>query len=125
VQNIRLIGWLDKKELIKYLQVTDVFVHPNNKSEGTPNALIEVQGVGIPIVGFDIEGVRDIITDGVNGYLEHSKSMKKFGEKIISLAKRKNLIAKMKENARKNYETNFNPIKIKEIYEKAYESLYP
>lgn len=114
---------MDKKELIKYLQATDVFVHPNNKSEGTPNALIEVQGVGIPIVGFDIEGVRDIVADWVNGYLEHSKSMKRFSEKIILLAKRKDLIAKMKVKARENYEANYNPDKIFRIYEEVYKSL--
>lgn len=37
--------------------------------EGMPNALMEAMAVGMPCVATDVSGVRDIITDGENGFI--------------------------------------------------------
>lgn len=48
--------------------------------------LLEAKSFGLPLVSFDImTGPRDIIEDGVNGYLIQPYDMDKMAEKIIAL----------------------------------------
>ncbi len=53
-------GWLEKEELWKIYLASDLFVLPS-LDEGMPNAMLEALGVGLPCVGSDIPGIRDIL----------------------------------------------------------------
>lgn len=122
INNIKIINWVVKEDLFKYLHASDLFCHPNMnvKFEGTPNGLIECQGAGLPVVGFNIGGVRDIIKPGICGELELSNDMDKFVNKAASLAKNKKLLEKMKVNSIKNYHDNYDAKKILKVYEEIY-----
>jgi glycosyltransferase involved in cell wall biosynthesis len=53
--------------------------------EGFPNVLIESISVGTPIVAFDCEsGPREIIVEGLNGYLVKQGSVIKLSEKMVA-----------------------------------------
>lgn len=52
----------------EYLQAADYFVFPS-ESEALPLALLEALASGLPTAASDIGGVRDIVSDGVNGRL--------------------------------------------------------
>jgi len=125
IDNSRVINWVVKADLFKYYNACDLFVHPNMnvKFEGTPNALIECQGTGLPVVGFNVGGVRDIVKPGYCGELEYSNDMDKFVDRAMRLAKNKKLLSKMKVNAVKNYHKNFDANQILKIYDKIYEIL--
>ncbi len=51
-----------------YLAAMDVFVLPS-LWEGMPRALMEAMAAGIPAVGTNVSGIRDLIEDGVTGLL--------------------------------------------------------
>jgi glycosyltransferase involved in cell wall biosynthesis len=53
-------GWLEKEDLWKIYLASDLFVLPS-LSEGMPNVLLEALGCGIPCIGSDIPGIRDIL----------------------------------------------------------------
>ncbi len=53
-------GWLEKEELWKIYQVSDLFVIPS-LNEGMPNALLEAIGCDLPCLGSDIPGINDIL----------------------------------------------------------------
>lgn len=53
-------GWLAKKELWKIFCASNLFVLPSI-CEGMPNVLLEALGCGIPCMGSDIPGIRDIL----------------------------------------------------------------
>jgi glycosyltransferase involved in cell wall biosynthesis len=55
----------DAKELISDLAV---FVHPS-RQEGMSNALLEAMAAGRPIVATAIDGNRELISDGIHGWL--------------------------------------------------------
>lgn len=122
IDNFKIIEWVVKEDLFKYYHAADIFVHPNMniKFEGTPNALIECQGSGLPVIGFNIGGVRDIIKPGYNGDLEYSNNMDNLVGKAINLAKNKKLLEKMKKNSIINYHDNYDAQKILKVYEKMY-----
>lgn len=122
IKNIKIINWVVKEDLFKYYHAADVFIHPNMnvKFEGTPNALIECQGAGLPVIGFNIGGVRDIIKPGYCGELEYSNDMDKLAGKAISLAKNKRLLEKMQKNSIKNYHDNYDASQILKTYNKIY-----
>ncbi len=60
-------------EPVNHIQqnVTDASLYlMTSRNEGLPMALLEAQACGLPIISFDCpEGPKDIIEDGVNGYL--------------------------------------------------------
>lgn len=51
-----------------YLQKADLFVLPS-KYEGMPMTIIEAMGSGLGVVAADVGGIRDMLTEGVSGYL--------------------------------------------------------
>ena len=55
-------------DLPAIMQDWDLFVLPS-LYEGHPKALIEAMAAGLPVVGSNVIGIREIITDGENGLL--------------------------------------------------------
>jgi glycosyltransferase involved in cell wall biosynthesis len=65
----RIIFVGNVKNVDELLNESKIFVLPSYR-EGFPNALCEAMAAGLPSIAFDIvAGPRDIIQDGVNGYL--------------------------------------------------------
>jgi glycosyltransferase involved in cell wall biosynthesis len=59
-KNVILTGWLEKEELGKVYIASDLFVLPS-LSEGMPNVLLEALGSGLPCIGSNIAGIKDIL----------------------------------------------------------------
>ena len=57
---------VDMAELLKSI---DIMVLPSFYREGVPRSLIEAAAAGLPIVTTDAPGCRDIVENGVNGFL--------------------------------------------------------
>ena len=62
------VGWVDGHAVQKHLGDSDVLLLPS-LSEGLPVAAIEAVSRGLAIAGSDIPGLRDVVTDGENGWL--------------------------------------------------------
>jgi glycosyltransferase involved in cell wall biosynthesis len=75
-------GEVRATEVTTYLASADVFVLPS-RAEGMPNALIEAMAAGLPSVVSDIPAHRELIEDGVNGFL--APDVRRFTEAIRRL----------------------------------------
>lgn len=53
-------GWVSKANLCKILQACELFILPS-LSEGMPNALLDALGCGLPCLGSDIPGVKEVL----------------------------------------------------------------
>ncbi|ENP8470394.1 glycosyltransferase family 4 protein [Escherichia coli] len=86
--------WIDHG-VVKYLGVTDKIeelisqhdcvVLPSYYREGVPKFLLEAAAMGKPIITTDNVGCRDIVDDGVNGFLCQPKNKQDLINKIENL----------------------------------------
>ncbi|MFQ6100775.1 MAG: glycosyltransferase family 4 protein [Anaerolineae bacterium] len=65
---LELAGVVSYETLPIYLQQADLFVFPSH-IEGHPKALLEAMSAGLPCVGTDVPGIRDLLQDGETGIL--------------------------------------------------------
>jgi starch synthase (maltosyl-transferring) len=63
-QFVRFLGF--RSDVPSVLRDSDVFVLPS-LWEGLANAMLEAMAAGLPVVVTDVEGVRDVVTDGETG----------------------------------------------------------
>lgn len=103
------IQWLGRREDVKtLLQQCHLFAFPSYYMEGLPKSLIEACAIGRPIVTTDNIGCRDVVTDGVNGYLIPVKDSQALAEKIQLLVDQPALRYQMGLASRKVAEENFS-----------------
>lgn len=92
VQNLRALikeKHLEKKvwflgqisNVVEIMHAADLFVLPS-LSEGMPNALLEAMACGLPCIGSDIPGIRDVITDGRDGLLFEASNHKALATRL-------------------------------------------
>ena len=62
--------WVDHKaDMPQVLRCATVVCLPSTYGEGIPKALIEAASCGRAIVAYDVAGCREIVRDGINGFL--------------------------------------------------------
>ncbi|MGD9753449.1 MAG: glycosyltransferase [Acidimicrobiia bacterium] len=66
VERVQFIG--DTPDVVPLLWAADVFVLAS-VSEGLPLSVIEAMACGLPVVTYDLPGLRDVVSDGVDGRL--------------------------------------------------------
>ncbi len=80
----------ERKEIPQILSLFDVVVLPS-LWEGLPYSLLEAGALGKPVVATDVDGVKEIITDGKTGILVPPKSPKRLAEALRQLIENKDL----------------------------------
>jgi glycosyltransferase involved in cell wall biosynthesis len=61
-------GNVPNTELPGYLNRSKIFILPSHY-EGHPKTLIEAMAAGAPVIGSNVPGIREVITNGENGWL--------------------------------------------------------
>ena len=74
-------GYVTGKNKIKYFQTSDIFCAPY-RNENFAITLLEAMSCGMPIVGFDSDGVKEILT----GYPDHDLIVPYKNTKLLSKA---------------------------------------
>lgn len=91
-ENDGLINYLGYcSDVVEIIRASDLIVLPSHYREGVPLSLIEAASVGKPIVTTDMPGCREIVVDGVNGFLVPIKDSVALADKIKEILLNKNL----------------------------------
>lgn len=65
---VRIAGWVDRMDLWREMGAADIFVM-TSLWEGMPLTLLDAQAMGLPAVVPDVVGCRDVVIDGVTGFV--------------------------------------------------------
>lgn len=105
-QNRDIISVGFQQDVRPFFAISDALVFPSYR-EGFPNVVMQAGAMGLPSIVSDINGCNEIIIEGENGLIIPSKNVKKLKEKMLTLAKDKNLYIKLKENSRRMIENRY------------------
>ncbi|MFN2386433.1 MAG: glycosyltransferase family 4 protein [Thermoanaerobaculia bacterium] len=103
---VLLPGRLDPKGVRDELMRSDVFLLPS-LSEGISNSALEAMACGLPVVTTDCGGMREAVTDGVEGFVVPVRDPEALAGALARLARDPALRANMGQAARARVEREF------------------
>lgn len=111
-KSIIFIDAVSQSDLIDFYSLADLFVMPSiindkGETEGLGVVLLEAMACGLPVIGTNVGGIRDIIKDGQTGLLARQKDSDDLATKIIRLFSDERLKIKIVENGFKLIEEKF------------------
>ena len=127
----RMVNSLDLKERVIFtglredvgnlLSLMGVFIQPSTLIEGLPVALTEAASAGIPLIATDIGGNREIVFDGLNGFMVPAQDTGALAQKLQYLFEHPLEKEKMAQESHKIWEEKFSLKKMLENIDSLYE----
>ena len=105
-QNKDIISAGFQQDVRPFFAISDALAFPSYR-EGFPNVVMQAGAMGLPSIVSDINGCNEIIVEGENGLIIPPKNVEKLKEKMLTLAKDKNLYTKLKGNSRRMIENRY------------------
>jgi len=103
--NVLLAGSIPRNVIRGLMGISNVFVMPNipvhGDVEGFGLVALEASCAGLPVVGSDLEGIRDAVVAGENGFLLPHDNHQLFAETIATLLKNEGKRREIGERAKK------------------------
>lgn len=124
LKNLKFIKHLNSSEIMSlYYNSADIFLF-TSIAENFPLVVLEALACGLPVVSFDVGGVKEVLVSGENGYLAEYKNMNSLSsgiEYILSLDEDK--LEKMKKESSSKIREFFGVEKMTKKYLSLYEDL--
>lgn len=118
-KNIRYKGAIDNKDAVEYLKYYDILLFPTKwKAEGFPGSFIDAMAAGLVILASERENFRDIIENGVNGYLFDEDDVQAFVDKIMYFSQNKKALRMIQKNALDSSYMYNSEIVLKDFFDK-------
>jgi len=95
---IQFLGGMPQRLIRKYFERCRIFILPS-RTEALGRVLIEAMACGKPVIGSNVEGIGELINDGVNGLLFESENDQDLAEKILLTLSDDQLVEKISRNA--------------------------
>ena len=121
-QNRDIISVGFQQDVRPFFAISDALAFPSYR-EGFPNVVMQAGAMGLPSIVSDINGCNEIIVEGENGLIIPSKNVEKLKEKMLTLAKDKNLYIKLKENSHRMIENRYEQSVVWKALLEEYEGL--
>lgn len=99
--------WGRRSDVADIYKQADIAVLPSYR-EGLPKSLIEAAACGLPIVTTDVPGCREIVNEGVNGFLVPVKQSEPLADALGKLVQDADLRRKMGERSREKAIAEFD-----------------
>ena len=121
MERVHFGGHISQADLPRWYHMADLYISPSHV-DGSSVTLMEALASGLPCLVSDIQGNKEWIQDGVNGWLFHDGDVDDLAEKILNALKNRKSFGKVGEVARKtaeekaDWKKNFG--KLLEAYEK-------
>ncbi|MBV6517697.1 MAG: hypothetical protein DCC43_00500 [Candidatus Brocadia sp.] len=117
---IQWVGRIPMENVMTLLDNSDVIVLPSYYPEGVPRSLIEAAAKGKPIITTNTPGCKDVVVDGLNGFLMPPKNVELLANCMIKFIQDPGLIERMGLESRKRAIDLFDAEKILDKTVKVY-----
>ena len=120
---VLLLGRLEFSKLARVYKSSDAVLIPAVLDEPFGRVMIEAMACKKPVFASRIGNYKDVITDGVNGFLVSRKDSKEWVEKIIKNFANKERMRKIANNGFRTVEKNFSEKPVIEKLLRVYHSI--
>jgi phosphatidylinositol alpha-1,6-mannosyltransferase len=111
-ENVRLLGWTNREDLIALYQSCDIFILPvinvPGDIEGFGIVLLEANAAGKPVVATTVGGIPDAVADGVSGILIEPEKWSTMAQSVTNLLHDDELRKKLGRQGRERAENEFD-----------------
>jgi glycosyltransferase involved in cell wall biosynthesis len=114
-KNYEYVGVVEGDTKLKLLQEAAVFVLPSY-SEGFSRALLEAMAAGKPVVCTPVGAHREVIQEGVHGFLVRPGDERALAEKTIELLTNSTLRKRMSETNARYVRDRFSAERIADLF---------
>lgn len=118
-RRVFITGRIPHRQVLAWVKEMDIFAFPS-LHEGSPNALLEAMGCGIPTVASNVGGVLDLITDGKNGLLVPPSNVDALTQSLNKLVLDESLRIQLGKLAKHTIQTQCSPEQEIEAWKDAY-----
>ena len=99
-RKVKMPGYLDFEELNKLYEENSLYLM-TSYTESFGLVLIEAMSHGIPVIAFSCaEGAKELINNGVNGYLINNRNEHEMADRAVKLLNNPDKLKELGENAR-------------------------
>jgi L-malate glycosyltransferase len=120
MNRIFLSGFIS--EMTDFYRNLDVYIN-TSLHEGIPMSVLEAMSHGLPVIAPRVGGFKEIITNGIEGFLIEDRDPAAFAEKCILLATNEDLRTKMSLAAQKKVLSHFSAERMANQYFELYQSI--
>ena len=121
IENVVFAGVIPNERLPEELNKSEIFMLPS-LYEGNPKTLLEAMACGLPVIGTNVVGIKEVVKHKENGYLCEN-STDSIEEAIREVMTNENLRHKLAVNARDTIIKNYSLEKIVDKELKLYDRL--
>jgi len=126
-KKIKLLGNVSFQKLKILYNTADIYIKPNIKISGTMEGfglvVIEAASCRLPVIASNLEGLKDAIKEGKNGFFVEPGNTESYLEKINELLAQDDFRLEFGEKARRFVVENFSWEKISQQYLKEIKSV--
>lgn len=107
LKNTEFLGNMpDYKTVLQEIKRSSVLALPSTR-EGFGIVLAEANACGVPVIAYDIEGVRDLVQSGVNGILVQQRDINALTTALIQILNNEHTRTSLGNNGRQRVEKLF------------------
>lgn len=104
--NFRVFGFTN--DIFSYTSLCDLYVQPS-VAEGLGRSIIEAMCLAKPVIVTEKGGSKELVTEGINGYVVPAKSPEAIAEKIELCYRNRDRLTQMGEMSLKKIRDDFSP----------------
>ena len=118
-EHFHFSGLVAPDKVADYLAQADLLWHLSLR-EGLPRAVVQALAVGIPAIGFALDGTPEVVINGETGYTVAAEDVNGVVEKTLHIFNDPELAARMGENGKRKVVDQFDWHRMAEILEAEY-----
>lgn len=107
LSNIKLFGFMDRKQALEIVGKAKAIIVPSQWYEGFPMTIVEAYSMGVPVIGGDIGNLSYVIKDNVNGLIFKYNDSEELINAVKKLETKKEFIINLRKGAFKTYKDNY------------------